>query len=150
MSKVIARVIDDDTFVKSMTVFENNPMVVRYTLTTGWALQQVNEYETDVKPLTGDYLQQICPVQLEVEQVQGLPKRIYLWAVLPALMGPKHTSVDAPYGVELRTSPVGKQVPTFRRFVNPLVSMTAQLKEFAQEMHMFYLTNCENNLYERK
>jgi hypothetical protein len=150
MSSVVAKQITDEAFAKNLNQLEGMEFVVRYTFVTGWALQQIDAYRTEVGPMTGDYWRLISTINIEVEQIPGIPRRIFLWINLPPLEGEKHEEPAAPFKVEIRKTQEGKMVPTFKRSIDPQLSLSTQLNDFAQAAHAYYLLNCEQNMVEKK
>jgi hypothetical protein len=142
LSKVEAKIITDDEFNKTLKAFDDNPFIVRYTIVTGYGLMMKDAYISFAGKIQGDYWKLISTFNIEIEQLQGLPKEIFLWTKLPPLEGDKYEEPPAPMKVDIWESNSGLKIPTFIRSVDPRLPLTSQLEDFASEVQLFYTVNC--------
>jgi hypothetical protein len=150
LSTIAAKQITEQEFQDSLKAFEDNPFVVRYTIMVGWGLMQSDAYTSIAGPITGKYWKLIATINIEVEQLQGVPREIYLWINLPPLESDKNEKPEAPMKVDIRKSSTGKSIPTFMRSVDPRLPLMAQLAEFAREAQLYYTVNCEQQSFDNK
>jgi hypothetical protein len=143
VSKCLIDPITSEGLQQRLKLLENDELMLRFTLATGWALHQVDQFTALASPLLDTYHRLICTINIEVEQIPGKPRHVFLWANLPPLQSSKTKAPEAPFQVIVHKSASGKMFPTFTCDIDPRADMNTQLESFSTELNMYYMVNCE-------